>query len=498
MSNAWAIEGDAYAAFSAQNTRPDENARPKAFFLIGDEAQIRVAGVLTPFPVLAISNGMAMPIGTSYAHITIALAEADADERVSKIRIIMDSPGGMVDGVRGAMAALRATAKPTTVSVDGMMCSAAYWLGSAADRIEATSTSTIGCLGAMLTRADEPTGERRFISAVSPDKVSANDHEGADQYQVIVDDFAAQLFDDVAQNRDRDRKTVAADFGKGRSLPARLALKAGLIDAIVGPSVGGGSGDVKAMAQDSQAPGDREKEDPMGQPGPDALSADDMEELLAFRAAAAAKAAEALDDVDIDEDPEKLIDEQLDDDADAKAKAKANARVVQADTAARASALENASLKAQLAEVVLQSQHAMAAEKKTRVDALQKSGRIGTDDVSRTMAERAYDSERRATQAYAVAFGCSLAKAAGAQTSDTLFSQLEGRPVAAANPGLQGSSVGGAPFKGTIDEELATPAGMSKWCNEHMAKNDGMKLRAATAQFKAQYPAEYGRVAGVN
>ena len=482
---AWAIEPGHFETATARETRPNDDAAPMAFALFGTEAYIGVHGLLTPMPILAVGpGGIAIPIGTSYAQIAVAIAHADADERVESIRIMMDSPGGMVDGVRRAMAAIRDCAKPTTVQVDGACCSAAYWLASAAGRIEAQSTSSIGCLGVMLSKADLPKGERRFISSQTPAKVPDPRSEEAEQYQAIVDDFAGQLLDDVAANRGRDRAKVAADFGSGATLPARAALAAGLIDAIVGPAIGAGRPDgSQAVAQESTDPGDREKEGPMGLPIPGEMSREEIEtELLALRAASMEDGEEEVEalDLDTDEDAEKLIEDELED-----------AGAVAADIELNRLRAALATAESKSAVLALHVQGARAAERNSRIDALITSGRIGTTDNDRAIAEHLYDAEAQATQAYAMRRGVTLATASAAQSKCRLFSALEGKAAGASNAGLAGSSVGGKPFAGPVNTTLATAAGFEGWVADYCSANAGANTKAAVDAFKAQHRNEY-------
>ena len=482
---AWAIEPGHFESATARETRPNDDAAPLAFALFGSEAYIGVHGLLTPMPILAIGpGGAAIPIGTSYAQIAVAVAHADADDRVESIRIMMDSPGGMVDGVRRAMASIRDCVKPTTVQVDGACCSAAYWLASAADRIEAQSTSSIGCLGVMLSKADLPKGERRFISSQTPAKVPDPRSDHAEQYQAIVDDFAGQLLDDVAANRGRDRAKVAADFGSGATLPARAALAVGLIDAIIGPAVGSGRPDgVRAVAQESTDPGDREKEGLMGLPIPGEMSREELEtELMALRAGAMDDAEDEHEavDADIEEDAEKLLDEELED-----------AGAVAADIELNRLRAALATAESKSAVLALHVQGARAAERGSRIDALITSGRIGTTDNDRAIAEHLYDAEAKATQAYAMRKGVTLATASQAQSKCRLFSALEGKAAGAANVGLSGSSVGGKPFAGPLNASLSTAAGFAGFVADYCAANAGANTAAAVDAFRTNHRAEY-------
>jgi signal peptide peptidase SppA len=70
--------------------------------------------------------------------------------------LVIDSPGGMVTGVPEAAAAVRnaALSKPVLAYNDGMMDSAAYWIGSQATAIYSTESGRTGSIGAYLAFMD--------------------------------------------------------------------------------------------------------------------------------------------------------------------------------------------------------------------------------------------------------------------------------------------------------------------------------------------------------
>ena len=78
------------------------------------------------------------------------------DPAVAGIMLVIDSPGGMVTGVPEAARAVRNAAliKPTLAYNDGMMDSAAYWIGSQATHIYSTESGRTGSIGAYLAFMD--------------------------------------------------------------------------------------------------------------------------------------------------------------------------------------------------------------------------------------------------------------------------------------------------------------------------------------------------------
>lgn len=240
-----------------------------------------------------------------------AFNEAVNSPDVSAILIDVDSPGGLVDMVPETHAEIleaRGT-KPIVAIADTQMCSAAYWIASAADEIVATKSGYAGSIGAYRVHEDYS----RFNSDMGVDvtyvhagkyKVEGNSDEplGADglqKWQQDVDDAYAMFVADVAAGRGIPTQQVIDDYGEGRTLNAQRALDAGLVDriddydAVIGALLGRPSDSPSARAlaaqsaellQAQQAAGDTDQS--TGAPDPDepttpALSAEDRAAIAA-------------------------------------------------------------------------------------------------------------------------------------------------------------------------------------------------------------------------
>lgn len=82
------------------------------------------------------------------------IAAAEKDPTVSSIILWMDSPGGQVDGTEALANKVKNCTKPVIAYIDGMACSAAYWIASGANELIADGAnngwnSTIGSIGTM-------------------------------------------------------------------------------------------------------------------------------------------------------------------------------------------------------------------------------------------------------------------------------------------------------------------------------------------------------------
>ena len=108
----------------------------------GNIAEISIKGVLTKSP-----DFFAMFFGggnTTYSEIISAIATAEQDSAITDIRFAVDSPGGSIDDLFEAVAAIQNTTKPTTAVVSNLAASAAFALVAATDRIEAVNNAAVG------------------------------------------------------------------------------------------------------------------------------------------------------------------------------------------------------------------------------------------------------------------------------------------------------------------------------------------------------------------
>lgn len=171
--------------------------------------------------------------------------KAAGSSNVSQIVIVADSPGGSTAGIHEAALALRAAraSKPVTVAVDGLLASAAYHIGAAANRIEASPSSIVGSIGTFLTLIDASAYHER--SGIKP--VIIKNKEGAFKAAgafgtALSAKQREQLGDLVQSLHDQFRAFVNANrmvnskAMQGQAFSSEQAKRAGLIDAISTPS----------------------------------------------------------------------------------------------------------------------------------------------------------------------------------------------------------------------------------------------------------------------
>jgi ClpP class serine protease len=179
---------------------------------------------------------------TSYEGIRRDLAAAVADSNVRAILLDVASPGGEVEGIADAAAAIRAAAiaKPLVAYAGGMCASAAYWLASAAPEIVASDSALIGSIGVRITLLDDSKAEEmiglrtvEIVNDESPDKAAMTvDDALVARCKARANEIASVFIDSVAVGRKVSAATVIADFGKGDVMIASRARDAGMVDAL--------------------------------------------------------------------------------------------------------------------------------------------------------------------------------------------------------------------------------------------------------------------------
>lgn len=182
--------------------------------------------------------------GTSIERLTANFRAALADPAVRAIVFDHDSPGGGVYGVQELADEMRAARgrKPTEAVSNSLMASAAYWLGSQADRVSVTPSGQVGSIGVYAAHADlsqfyEQLGEKWTLLHYGENKVLGNpfeplSDEARQAMQESVDEYGRSFDQAVAKGRGVSAAKVRSDFGQGLVFGAREAVERGLADRV--------------------------------------------------------------------------------------------------------------------------------------------------------------------------------------------------------------------------------------------------------------------------
>lgn len=183
--------------------------------------------------------------GTSTEQFASLFQETMADPAVKAMVINIDSPGGSVFGVQelsDLIFGARGQGKRMTAVANPMAFSAAYWIGTAADRLVVTPSGEVGSVGVLAVHVDESARNAKAGYAVtivrsSENKAAFSNLEplsdvGYQQIKAGVDRIRDQFVADVARNRAGVKAKAPKDFGGGLTYGAADAVKNGMADGV--------------------------------------------------------------------------------------------------------------------------------------------------------------------------------------------------------------------------------------------------------------------------
>jgi signal peptide peptidase SppA len=183
--------------------------------------------------------------GSSIELIERDFKEALEDPQAKSIILHIDSPGGSVDGVQEVANLIfdSRKKKPIVAFTDGMMGSAAYWMGSAAEKIYISSdTNQVGSIGVVATHVDVSKAEEQMgyktteIVAGRYKRIASQyaplSEEGRATLQEAVDYIYSVFVNDVAKFRGVPIEK-ALGMADGKVFIGRQSLEAGLVDDIL-------------------------------------------------------------------------------------------------------------------------------------------------------------------------------------------------------------------------------------------------------------------------
>lgn len=146
------------------------------------------------------------------------IKKADNHPNILAIVLDVDSPGGTVDGTEALAKIVKSTGKPIVTFVDGLMASAALWIGTSADEVIAsTDTDEVGSVGVILNFADmRPVYEKQgvvfhtVVASTSPDKQKAFNDLRAGKYDEMIKEVLDPL-DEKFMNAVRENRPQVED-----------------------------------------------------------------------------------------------------------------------------------------------------------------------------------------------------------------------------------------------------------------------------------------------
>lgn len=228
--------GEVFARVAGESSG---GSRP--YFMTRGVAIIPVAGVIAR----RMNMFQSISGGASTELIGKQISQAAADDDVNGIVLDINSPGGGCFGLSAlaeTIRSVRESGTPVVSHTSELMCSAAYWIGSAATELICTIDAEVGSIGVAgmhidRSEKDKNDGVTRTILSAGHYKRIASDEkplseEGREYLQARVDHYYSLFVDAVAENRGMSVEDVLAKLADGSTHIGQEALNRGFVDAI--------------------------------------------------------------------------------------------------------------------------------------------------------------------------------------------------------------------------------------------------------------------------
>lgn len=180
----------------------------------------------------------------SYTALQSLVESLEENPECKGIVFSIDSPGGMFSGaIPCAKALATEVTKPHAVYVDGMACSAAYLLASAAavgGKLFAEKSSTLGSVGIECSYLDmsgmlAKMGIKRRVfhsSHAGKKNLPPESKEGQDELEKELDECEDLFVGAIAEYRNTGKDDVYEKFGQGLTFHAAEAKERGMADEV--------------------------------------------------------------------------------------------------------------------------------------------------------------------------------------------------------------------------------------------------------------------------
>lgn len=177
----------------------------------------------------------------TYDSITNAFKEVVADESVRGIVLSIDSPGGMLSGVSDIAELIFNARGSKELGIfahsAGRVCSAAYWIASACEKVLLSSVGEAGSIGVqcVIDNGNSADGKSTTIlrSSLSPNKnLDPATPAGRSAIEKNIDAAAKVFLETVAGYRGTTYENVLENYGQGAAFIGQDAVDAGLADGI--------------------------------------------------------------------------------------------------------------------------------------------------------------------------------------------------------------------------------------------------------------------------
>jgi len=232
----WAIRPDYlttlyHAALDFDGSGNAENSR--GYTVEGSTAVVPVYGALgknlTDFEALFM---------TDYNDIEASIIDAENDDSVETILLDINSPGGTIQGLPELVGYMRTVKKPLVSYTDGMMASAAYWLGTVSQHLLISQTAEVGSVGVYVALLDE--SRALEMQGYKVEAISAGKHKmDYSGFAPLSDSARARLQANVDKWHSRFKAAVRVNYPiddehlEGQTFEGEEALEVQMASGIV-------------------------------------------------------------------------------------------------------------------------------------------------------------------------------------------------------------------------------------------------------------------------
>lgn len=170
--------------------------------------------------------------------VSAAIDQMASDPAVEKVALQISSPGGTVTGVEELANKVRNLEKPTLAYTDSEMASAAYWIGSAADRVVASPSATVGSVGVYMaipdySKAAEMAGIKMVVIKSGIFKGAGIEGTSLDENQMgNLQAGVDEIHADFKAAVNMKRKMVKAEAMEGQTFSGKQAAAQGLVTGL--------------------------------------------------------------------------------------------------------------------------------------------------------------------------------------------------------------------------------------------------------------------------
>lgn len=223
------------------NQDEEDEMVPRLFSQQGDIGVISIAG-----PLNNTDSWKNEYIGaTGYPEIRAALVHAAQQADVKAIVLDIKSGGGAVSGVTDTaelVAMVDQKVKPVYAFSDGMIASAAYWLGSSARSVDIGKVTEAGSIGVLTVHQDlsklfADMGVKMTVLRAGEYKALGNSYEPLSdkaraEIQGQLDQMYTVFVQHVADSRGVSYAVADEKMAQGRVFVGQAAVDAGLVDSV--------------------------------------------------------------------------------------------------------------------------------------------------------------------------------------------------------------------------------------------------------------------------